>query len=133
MIKFAVLLLVLSLVTNFTVAQKNNESARFNTNSAKSLIMALNTDNEGLKRSAVYFAGYYKIDEAVESLSDILNSNENDIKTKTLAAYSLYQIGDDECMDVLKDASKYCSDKKLCSKCRMMYEDLRIKSRVVYQ
>jgi len=131
--KFGVLLLVISFITNFAVAQKNNELARINSIAKINLIMALNSDNVGLKRSAVYFAGYYKIHETTESLADLLNSSSTDASIKTLAAYSLHQIGDEECMYALKEAANHGSDKKLCSKCKLMYEDLmQVKSGVAY-
>ena len=131
--KFAVLLLVVSFVTNISVAQKNNEQLKLCSNAKQNLIMALNSDNAGLKRSAVYFAGYYKVYEAVESLADLLNSTSADVSAKTLAAYALHQIGDEECLDALKEAANNNSDKRLCIKCKLMYEDLRIKSGIVYQ
>jgi HEAT repeat protein len=131
--KFAVLLLVVSFVTNFAVAQKNYESTRLNTSATKNLIVALNSDNDGLRKSAVYFAGYYKISDAVEPLINMLNSSTNDVSLKTLAAYSLHEIGDEECLDALKEAANNNSDKRLCIKCKLMYEDLKMKSGIVYQ
>ncbi|OGU77201.1 MAG: hypothetical protein A2V93_12560 [Ignavibacteria bacterium RBG_16_34_14] len=131
---FIVLFLVGSLAVNFLIAQKNNEQIKFSSNAKKNLIIALNSDITGLKRSAVYFAGYYKIQEAVNPLVKVLNSTSTDLSLKTLAAYSLHQIGDKECLDALKKAANYSNDKRLCSKCKLMYEDLiQEKSGVVYQ
>jgi len=127
-----VLLIVVLLTTNYLSAQQNNQKTGINSSAKKNLVMAINSDNTGLKRSAVYFAGYYKINEAVDPLINLLNSSSTDISLKTLAAYSLHQIGDEECIDALKELSAYCSDKKLCSKCKFMYEDLvQVKSGVV--
>jgi hypothetical protein len=127
-----VLLIVVLLTTNYSSAQQNNQQTGINSSAKKNLVMAINSDNTGLKRSAVYFAGYYKINEAVDPLINLLNSSSTDISLKTLAAYSLHQIGDEECIDALKELSAYCSDKKLCSKCKFMYEDLvQVKSGVV--
>jgi HEAT repeat protein len=132
--KFAVLLILVSLTTNFSVAQKNNEQINLNSNAKNNLIIALNSDNAGLKRSAVYFAGYYKIQETVESLADLLESSSTDMSLKTIAAYSLHQIGDDECLDALKEAADDGADKHLCSKCKLMYENLmQIKAGITYQ
>lgn len=130
--RFSVLFLIVTLVANISFAQKNNEQRKISFNAKQSLISALNSDNEGLKRSAVYFAGYYKINEAVESLTGLLNSSADE-SVKILAAYSLHEIGDEECLKALKDAAYHSSNKDLCKKCKLMYEDLRIKSGIVYQ
>ena len=130
--KLALVFLIVSFAANIAVAQRNIDLTKLNSSAKKNLVMAINSDNTGLKRSAVYFAGYYKINEAVDPLINLLNSSSTDISLKTLAAYSLHQIGDEECVDALKELSAYCSDKKLCSKCKFMYEDLvQVKSGVV--
>jgi len=132
--KSALILLVVSFLANVAVAQNNIEYTRLNPSAAENLIMALNSDNTGLKRNAVYFAGHYKINEAVEQLEAILQSSETDLSLKTLAAYSLHQIGSEECIDALKEAAKNNSDEKLCRKCKLMCEDLiQAKSGISYQ
>ena len=129
---FSVFVVFALLIANISSAQQNNQQTGISSSAKKNLVMAINSDNTGLKRSAVYFAGYYKINEAVDPLINLLNSSSTDISLKTLAAYSLHQIGDEECIDALKELSAYCSDKKLCSKCKFMYEDLvQVKSGVV--
>ena len=129
-----VLLLVVSFITNFAIAQKSNLNVTPSTSAIKNLIVALNSDNNGLKRSAVYFAGYNKISETVDQLIDLLHSSNDDLSMKTLAAYALHQIGNEECMDALKDAASHSGDIRLCSKCKLMYEDLlKVKSGIAYQ
>ncbi len=122
--KLAVLFLIVSLLTNFSFAQKNEGQNKINSSAMKNLIMALNSENMGLKRSAVYFAGYYKIQKTVDPLIDLLNTSSNDLRVRTLAAYSLHQIGDEDCLNALKYAANNAADKELCFKCKLMYEDL---------
>ena len=122
--KLAVVLLIVSFAANIAVAQRNIDFTKLNSSATKNLIVALNSDNIGLVRSAAYFAGYYKISEAVEPLSDLLSSSSADISLKTLAAYSLHQIGSEECIEALKKAVNHNSNKKLCLKCKLLYQDL---------
>ena len=119
-----VLLIVVLLTTNYLSAQQNNQQTGINSSAKKNLVMAINSDNAGLKRSAVYFTGYYKINEAVDPLINLLNSSSADISLKTLAAYSLHRIGSEECIEALKEAVHHNSNKKLCFKCRLLYQDL---------
>lgn len=73
-----------------------------NDTATKNLITAIQSENTGLKRSAMYFAGYYKIDSAVEALrSEMQNSSDPSIQI--LAALSLYEIGDESVMEDLQD------------------------------
>ena len=122
--KLAVVFLIISFAANIAVAQRNIDLTKLNSSAKKNLVMAINSDNTGLKRSAVYFAGYYKINEAVDPLINLLNSSSADISLKTLAAYSLHRIGSEECIEALKEAVHHNSNKKLCFKCRLLYQDL---------
>ena len=122
--KLALVFLIVSFAANIAVAQRNIDLTKLNSSAKKNLVMAINSDNAGLKRSAVYFAGYYKINEAVDPLINLLNSSSADISLKTLAAYSLHRIGSEECIEALKEAVHHNSNKKLCFKCRLLYQDL---------
>ena len=51
----------------------------------------LNSDNEGLRKSCIYFAGKYKMTEFVDILKEQL-SEEKDPETSLLIVYALYQI-----------------------------------------
>ena len=88
--------------------------SRLNENQIQTLLNGINSENPGLKRSSIYFAGYYKIEAAVEELrSEMINSNDPNIKI--LAALALYEIGNE---DVLSDID-------LLSK--SLEEDLRVR------
>ena len=51
------------------------------------LVNGINSDNEGLKRSAIYYAGKYKVDEAVDALVEQLK-NETSTENKYLISLS---------------------------------------------
>lgn len=61
----------------------------------KNLITALQSDNEGLTKSAVYLSGKYKISEVTDELCS-LYKNSNNVNLKYLIAIALYKIGTDK-------------------------------------
>ena len=61
-------------------------------NKIKNLETALQSNNEGLTKSAVYLAGKYKIAEVTDELCT-LYTNSNNTNLKYLIAIALYKIG----------------------------------------
>lgn len=98
----AVLAVALSLVlfTGLTAQKK----AIIHQNHMQNLVMAVKSDNDGLKRSGIYWAGYYKVEEMVPLLIEEF-AHENS-KNKILIALSLYQMGKDSCIIQLMELSK---------------------------
>ncbi|MCK9211229.1 MAG: hypothetical protein M0P61_10375 [Ignavibacteriaceae bacterium] len=98
----AVLAVALSLVlfTGLT-AQKKAVLAE---NHMQNLIMAVKSDNDGLKRSGIYWAGYYKVEKMVPLLVEEFTHESS--KNKILIALSLYQMGEDSCIIKLMELSK---------------------------
>ncbi len=92
------LLLTLLVVgsTNFAQSKKH-----LNERAIKNLIAGIKSENVGLKRSSIYFAGYYRIEDAaiVTELRNLMFSDEEP-GIKILAALSLYEIRNE---DVLND------------------------------
>ncbi|MDP3148659.1 MAG: HEAT repeat domain-containing protein [Ignavibacteria bacterium] len=98
----AVLAVVLSLVlfTGLTAQKKTVISE----NHMQNLITAIKSDNDGLKRSGIYWAGFYKVEKVVPLLlEEFLHENN---KNKILIALSLYQMGKDSCIIKLMELSK---------------------------
>ena len=90
-----------SLSANIKYADSKN---KISNNALQSLIIGLKSDNEGLVKSSIILAGNYKIKEAVEPLTEIINS-ESSFEIKSAAVYSLYQIKNDEALRALKSIS----------------------------
>lgn len=67
-------------------------------------------------------AGLYKIDEAVDALTGQLK-NEKDANTRVLIALSLYNIGDPEGMEAVKDLSENDKDTKVKRMTTALYQD----------
>jgi hypothetical protein len=58
---------------------------------AMNYLKGLNSDNDGLRKSCIYFAGKYKITEAVDILKEQLSEEENP-ETSVLIVLALYEI-----------------------------------------
>ena len=70
------------------------------------LVNGINSDNEGLKRSAIYYAGKYKVEESVDALVDQLEM-ETSTENKYLISLSLYLIGDDKGIEAVKKVAAF--------------------------
>jgi hypothetical protein len=106
-----VLLTVLLSVQTGLQAQSSNYK-NINEYSLESLKKGIQSDNPGLRRSAIYMAGLYKIDEVVETLVDQLDK-EKIPSNRVLIALSLYNIGNPEGMEAVKDLAARDKDKEV--------------------
>jgi HEAT repeat protein len=81
-------------------------------NAIKTLKAGIQSDNNGLRRSSIYMAGFYKIDDAVQVLINELQK-EKDPSTEVLIALSLYNIGNPEGIEAIKTLSESNGDTKV--------------------
>lgn len=88
----------------------------------ENLTIGINSENPGVRKSAVYFAGKYKIEELVSALIDRLE-NEKDPSVRLLIAYSLYEINDVEGMKAVKELSLRDKDIKVKRMGTALYND----------
>lgn len=99
-------------------AQRNAE--KFDKNAVGNLISGIKSDNEGLKRNSIYFAGKYKVEETVEVLTEQLKT-ETDAADKILIALSLYQIGNSNGLEAVKQTAKNDTDERVKAMCEHIY------------
>lgn len=102
------LLVVLMTMDSEVKAQSSNYN-NITKNSIATLKDGIHSDNTGVRKSSIYMAGLYKIDEAVDALVEELKS-EKDASTKVLIALSLYNIGDPKGMEAVKLLSENDTD-----------------------
>ncbi len=110
--KNAAMILVLSLLVltcSFSVNAQSSNYKNVTKNSIETLKQGIKSDNEGVRKSSIYMAGLYKIDEVVDVLVDQLH-REKDSNTKVLIALALYNIGNPEGIDAVKDLSEKDQD-----------------------
>lgn len=91
--------LVLALLAAFSISLAQTEK-QLSENAIENLVSGINSENNGLKRSSIYFAGYYKVESVVDELREVMFSDD-DPSTQILAALALYEIGDEDVLDDL--------------------------------
>lgn len=94
----------------------NNEYALENLKSG------INSDNDGVRKSSIYFAGKYRIEEAVNCLVKRLEKEE-EASVRLLLAYSLYEIKNPEGMNAVKELSIKDNDIKVKRMSSNLYKE----------
>jgi len=104
-------------------AQKNSiKDVTENQYALLNLVAGIQSDNTGVKRSAIYFAGKYRIAEAEETLIDLLNEEE-DAGTRILIALVLYEMGSEEGLLEVQKLSLNDEDAKVRRMATQIYNE----------
>ncbi len=113
------LILAVLLTSSLTVtrAQEKEITAKYKY-AVENLNKGIQSDNEGLKRSSIYYAGKYKITGAVGTLITQLKKETNP-SNRILIALVLYKIGTPEGIKAVKSLYTKDDDQKVR---RMAYE-----------
>ncbi len=123
-LKFVVYILITIFLVTTVQAQENEFKQLPNKERAiQNLVMGIQSDNAGLKRSCIYFAGKYEVSEVVNELIELLGK-EKDSSTKKVIALVLYKIGDQKGINAIKKLAQTDSDSKvrnLCSAITIAY------------
>ena len=101
-----------------TMTKQDSAIERGETN----LMIAINSDNYGLKTSAAQILGDIKSDKAVIPLMRILH-NSSDENMRVLAAYSLYKIQSRIGMYAVKQAIRFDDSRRVRKMCNNFYPD----------
>jgi len=104
-------------------AQKNSiKDVTSNKHALENLVAGIHSDNTGLKRSAIYFAGKYRIAESEEALIAQLKE-ENDPSTRILIALVLYEMGSEEGLLEVKELSLKDEDARVRRMATQIYNE----------
>jgi HEAT repeat protein len=110
--KRTITILIVTIVTALSIVSAQPKE-RLSKNELQNLVMGINSENPGLKRSSIYFAGYYKIENLVDELTNVM-VNDEDANTRILAALALYEIGNEEVLnDMLELTQRQSTDIKV--------------------
>lgn len=109
------LFLTFSLIYAETPKEKNLNSV-----AVKNLETCLKSENEGVRKSAIYFAGLYKVKEVMVPLMKILRTEGNE-EERLLAAQSLFKLNNDRAAYILKSVSVDDNSEKVRNHCSMLY------------
>ncbi len=114
--------LVLLLLTGNTIfAQHENKFDKFTKHAIGNLTNAIKSDNEGLKKSAITFAGEYRINNVTELLISELNKSDNP-EIRCMAAKALFKIGNQKGIDELLANSHMNENLKVRKVCGILYQ-----------
>ena len=92
-----------------------------NKNAIENLKVGIKSDNSGLKRSSIYYAGYYGFTETVPTLTEQMKK-ETDPRTRILIALVLYKIGDEKSIDLIKEMAAKDSNPEVRRMCTCIYD-----------
>lgn len=91
-----VFFIMMILATSFALAQNNSiKDITDHKYALDNLLAGIKSENEGVRRSSIYYAGKYKISEAEQALIEQLKIEPNP-NTRTLIAFVLYELGSEE-------------------------------------
>jgi HEAT repeats len=120
-ILIAVLLAVL--LTGSLYAQKNSiNDLTSNKYALQNLVAGIQSDNTGVKRSSIYFAGKYRIAETESALIAQLKQ-EKDPSTRILIALVLYEMGSVEGLIAVKELAQNDKDAKVRRMSTQIYNE----------
>lgn len=111
-------LVIILAIIFFTSSQNFGQAVKreLTKTDVSNLLICMKSDNDGIRRCGVYFAGFYKVEETVIPLMAILYEDECE-EIRMLAARSLCNIGDARGLFAVKQAVKFndCDKvKQLC-------------------
>jgi len=118
------LTMLLAMLLNFNMAAQPSSISDLTKHkyALDNLKAGINSENIGVRKSAVYFAGKYQITELVDCLVERL-ANENEASIRLLIAYSLYEIKDADGMKAVKELSSFDKDAKVKRMSKNLYNE----------
>lgn len=112
-------LFTLAFIILFLIPAKNNSQTNtyYNLKLSKPALefyhSGLDSDNYGVQKSLIYYAGKYRIQGISEHLVDLFKSNMENQELCEMLVWSIYQIGDESCCQDLKKMLKTHPLKKI--------------------
>ncbi len=117
-----ILLVTLTVLMSLSTVFAQSSRANLTENHLKNLVTGIHSENRGLQRSSIYFAGYYKIEEVSDDLRNLMINNNNP-DVQVLAALALYEIGDQQVMyDLMKIVKDTDQDMKVRKMAKAIYD-----------
>ena len=121
--RFLTAVLLAAALTGSVYAQKNSiKDVTTNKYALQNLVAGIHSDNTGLKRSAIYFAGKYRIAETEDVLIAQLKE-EKDPSTRILIALVLNEMDSEKGLLEVKDLSMNDTDAKVRRMTTQIYNE----------
>jgi hypothetical protein len=112
-VSLIVLLMVAMITLNLNAKNNSPEQANINKGTIENLKCGICSDNNGLRRSSIYFAGKYKINEVVPNLARLLYKQSTSESEKRLIISALYAIGSTSALSEITNFGEYTTNTKL--------------------
>jgi HEAT repeat protein len=120
---FLTVVLLAALLTGSGYTQSNSiKDITAHKYALENLIAGIHSENDGVRRNSIYFAGYYKIVETEDALIAQLKK-ENDPSTRILIALVLYELGSEAGLSEVKDISLSDKDAKVRRMATQIYNE----------
>ncbi len=116
----AVSLLLLSIVSAFAQEDRIIGATPLTKESTDNYLTDLKSDNLGVRVSAAYFVGEYKIESAIIPLMKMLNSEKTE-EARIIAALSLIKIGTGKAVYAVKQAATMDNSERVRNLCIKFY------------
>ena len=121
--RFLTAILLAAALTGSVFAQKNSiKDVTTNKYALQNLVAGIHSDNTGLKRSSIYFAGKYRIAETEDVLIAQLKE-EKVPSTRILIALVLYEMGSEVGLIEVKKLSMNDKDAKVRRMTTQIYNE----------
>jgi hypothetical protein len=121
--RFLTIVILAAVLTGSVYSQANSiKDITANKYALKNLIAGIHSDNEGVKRNSIYFAGYYRVTETEDALISQLKKEENP-STRILISLVLYEIGSEKGLNEVKNLSQTDEDAKVRRMTKQIYEE----------
>lgn len=78
----------------------------------ENLINGIESENDGVKKSSIYLAGQYQIEEAFDALIETLET-ESDYSVILMVVFSMFQINEYDALTAVLDFTAASNDEKL--------------------
>ena len=88
----------------------------------ENLIAGIHSENDGVRRSSIYLAGYYRITQTEDALIDQLKKEKN-ASTRILIALVLYELGSEKGLFEVKDLSLNDKEAKVRRMATQIYNE----------
>ncbi|MBI9073083.1 MAG: hypothetical protein JEY94_15890 [Melioribacteraceae bacterium] len=85
------------------------------------LLVGVDSENDGLRISSAYYLGEAKSDKAVIPLMKMLRENKDEGE-RIMAALSLFKIGDERGMNLIKGMSEQDDNKHVKKMCKIFWD-----------
>ncbi|MFO7524824.1 MAG: hypothetical protein R6W68_05180 [Ignavibacteriaceae bacterium] len=119
----SVLILVIGLtLTSSLFAQNTLAEFTKNEYALENLINGIHSENEGIRKSSIYFAGKYKVEEAAYDLIKQLKNEENS-SIRVLIALALFEMESKDGLEAIKKLGDADDDLRVKRMASFIYDE----------